>query len=173
MSWSAPRPAPRCPRCWPSRSSRPTRPRWASTRWPCTTPAGAGQGGRRSLQGRPVGGLAGLAWGNVPEAVVGLARPLRPLRARRTPAPRRRFMRLDAAAQRALHVFPARGDANGTFSLYGLMCRARTAMGKRRLKVGAQEGGLVQGLVPWGTRAGWRAWPPASLLRQASHPETR
>ncbi|KAI8470492.1 MAG: DNA mismatch repair protein [Monoraphidium minutum] len=46
-----------------------------------------------------------------------------------------RFMRLDAAAQRALHVFPARGDANGAFSLYGLMCRARTAMGKRRLKV--------------------------------------
>lgn len=44
-------------------------------------------------------------------------------------------MRLDAAAQRALHVFPARGDANASFSLYGLMCRARTSMGKRRLKV--------------------------------------
>ncbi len=50
-----------------------------------------------------------------------------------------RFMRLDAAAQRALHVFPARGDANSSFSLYGLMCKARTAMGKRRLKVRGQR----------------------------------
>ena len=44
-------------------------------------------------------------------------------------------MRLDAAAQQALHVFPARGDAGANFSIYGLMNRARTPMGKRRLKV--------------------------------------
>lgn len=40
----------------------------------------------------------------------------------------------DAAAQRALNVFPSRLDASATFSLYGLMARGRTAMGKRRLR---------------------------------------
>uniref|UniRef100_A0A7S3QKU8 DNA mismatch repair protein MSH2 n=1 Tax=Dunaliella tertiolecta TaxID=3047 RepID=A0A7S3QKU8_DUNTE len=45
-----------------------------------------------------------------------------------------RFMRLDAAAQRALNVFPSRLDTSATFSLYGLMARGRTAMGKRRLR---------------------------------------
>ena len=40
----------------------------------------------------------------------------------------------DAAAQRALNVFPSRLDASSTFSLYGLMARGRTAMGKRRLR---------------------------------------
>lgn len=62
-----------------------------------------------------------------------------------------RFMRLDAAAQRALHVFPARGDANVSFSLYGLMCRARTAMGKRRLKVRAP--GPRPGVACWSGRS--------------------
>ncbi|KAF5834359.1 muts domain V-domain-containing protein [Dunaliella salina] len=40
----------------------------------------------------------------------------------------------DAAAQRALNVFPSRLDTSATFSLYGLMARGRTAMGKRRLR---------------------------------------
>ncbi|GFR44787.1 hypothetical protein Agub_g6119, partial [Astrephomene gubernaculifera] len=44
------------------------------------------------------------------------------------------YMRLDATAQRALNVLPTRQDANATFSLYGLLNRCRTAMGKRRLK---------------------------------------
>jgi DNA mismatch repair ATPase MutS len=57
-------------------------------------------------------------------------------------------MRLDAAAQRALHVFPARGDANAAFSLYGLMCRARTPMGKRRLKVRAARRSAARRLRP-------------------------
>ena len=46
-----------------------------------------------------------------------------------------RCMRLDAAAQRALNVMRQRTDANDSFSLYGLMNRARTAMAKRLLKV--------------------------------------
>jgi DNA mismatch repair protein MSH2 len=46
-----------------------------------------------------------------------------------------RFMRLDAAALRALNVLPQRGDGPGGFSLYSLMCRARTPMGKRLLRV--------------------------------------
>ena len=45
-----------------------------------------------------------------------------------------RFMRLDAAAQRALNVMKTKFDANDNFSLYGLMSRARTSMGKRLLK---------------------------------------
>ncbi|EFJ43623.1 hypothetical protein VOLCADRAFT_96164 [Volvox carteri f. nagariensis] len=44
------------------------------------------------------------------------------------------YMRLDATAQRALNVLPTRTDANATYSLYGLLNRCRTAMGKRRLK---------------------------------------
>jgi DNA mismatch repair ATPase MutS len=49
-------------------------------------------------------------------------------------------MRLDAAAQRALNVFPLRGDASSSFSLLGLLGRTRTPMGKRRLKVWRQGG---------------------------------
>ena len=49
-----------------------------------------------------------------------------------------RFMRLDAAAQRALNVMKTKFDANDNFSLYGLMSRARTSMGKRLLKVNVQ-----------------------------------
>eukprot|EP00803_Ostreobium_quekettii_P007490 evm.model.scf_227.6 EVM.evm.TU.scf_227.6 scf_227:67170-78839(-) len=45
------------------------------------------------------------------------------------------FMRLDAAAQRALNVMPNRFDENNMFSLYGLMNRAKTPMGRRKLKV--------------------------------------
>lgn len=44
-------------------------------------------------------------------------------------------MRLDAAAQRALNMFPQRTDEAKLFSLYGLLNQGRTAMGKRKLKV--------------------------------------
>lgn len=58
------------------------------------------------------------------------------------------YMRLDAAALQALNVFPQRGlgpasattgggaasAAASASSLYGLLCRCRTAMGKRRLR---------------------------------------
>lgn len=46
-----------------------------------------------------------------------------------------RYMRLDAAAQRALNVMKSRSDANDAFSLYGLMNRCKTVMGRRLLKV--------------------------------------
>lgn len=48
-----------------------------------------------------------------------------------------RFMRLDAAASRALNVLPQRLDGSASFSLYGIMARGKTAMGKRLLKVSA------------------------------------
>lgn len=51
-----------------------------------------------------------------------------------------RYMRLDAAAQRALNVLKSKTDANDNFSLYGLLNRARTAMGKRLLKVRHEPG---------------------------------
>ena len=47
-----------------------------------------------------------------------------------------RYMRLDAAAQRALNVLKSKLDANENFSLYGLLNRAKTPMGKRLCKVG-------------------------------------
>lgn len=46
-----------------------------------------------------------------------------------------RFMRLDAAAVRALNVLPHRLDGAASFSLYGIMARGKTVMGKRLLKV--------------------------------------
>lgn len=42
-------------------------------------------------------------------------------------------MRMDAAALRALNVLRQRQDPNDTFSLYGLMNKSRTPMGKRLL----------------------------------------
>lgn len=45
-----------------------------------------------------------------------------------------RYMRLDAAAQRALNVLKTKLDANDSFSLYGLLNRAKTPMGKRLCK---------------------------------------
>lgn len=47
----------------------------------------------------------------------------------------RRYMRLDAAAVRALNVLPQRLDGSSSFSLYGILARGKTAMGKRLLKV--------------------------------------
>ena len=46
-----------------------------------------------------------------------------------------KFMRIDAAAQKALNIMSSKTDAAATFSLYGLMNRCRTAMGKRLLKI--------------------------------------
>lgn len=45
-----------------------------------------------------------------------------------------RYMRLDAAALRALNVMRQRDDANDGFSLYGLLAKGRTAMSKRLVK---------------------------------------
>lgn len=51
----------------------------------------------------------------------------------------RSSMRLDSAAQRALNVFPQKSDEAKLHSLFGLLNQARTAMGKRKLKVGIQK----------------------------------
>lgn len=45
-----------------------------------------------------------------------------------------KFMRIDSAAQKALNVMRSRTDASESFSLFGLMNKCRTAMGKRLLK---------------------------------------
>ena len=57
-----------------------------------------------------------------------------------------RYMRLDSAAQRALNVLRSRTDANDNFSLYGLLNRTRTAMGKRLLKARSRQGFTAQPL---------------------------
>lgn len=44
------------------------------------------------------------------------------------------FMRLDAAVESALNVLPTNTDAATSFSLYGLLNKAQTAMGKALLK---------------------------------------
>lgn len=44
-------------------------------------------------------------------------------------------MQLDAAVQSALNVLPNNTDASTSFSLYGLLNKAHTAMGKSLLKV--------------------------------------
>ena len=46
-----------------------------------------------------------------------------------------RYLRLDAAAQRALNVLKGKGDANDRFSLLGLLSKGRTQMGRRLCKV--------------------------------------
>lgn len=46
----------------------------------------------------------------------------------------KRYMRIDIEAQRALNVFKAKGEVSDSFSLYGLLNRCRTAMGKRLLR---------------------------------------
>ena len=44
-----------------------------------------------------------------------------------------RYMRLDSSALRALNVLPERSDGPSNFSLYGLLNKCRTAMGRRLL----------------------------------------
>lgn len=58
-----------------------------------------------------------------------------------------RFMRLDAAAMRSLHVFPTKADKDSTCCLYGMMNKARSAMGKRLLKVWLKQPLLDTGLI--------------------------
>ena len=55
-----------------------------------------------------------------------------------------RYMRIDSAAQRALNVLRSRTDANDNFSLYGLLNRTRTAMGKRLLKACVRIHGRIE-----------------------------
>lgn len=64
-------------------------------------------------------------------------------------------MRLDAAAQRALNVLKSKTDSSDTFSLYGLLNRSKTPMGKRLLKARGRGrgGGSGQG------RSGLWGWP--------------
>ena len=50
-------------------------------------------------------------------------------------------MQLDAAVLSALNVLPSNTDASSSFSLYGLLNKAQTAMGKALLKVGPRPGG--------------------------------
>lgn len=62
-------------------------------------------------------------------------------------------MRLDAAVESALNVLPSNTDAATSFSLYGLLNKAQTAMGKALLKVGAaqeraQAGGRAAAPLP-------------------------
>jgi len=44
-----------------------------------------------------------------------------------------KFMRLDSAALRALNVFKSKNEASDTFSVYGLLNKCKTPMGKRLL----------------------------------------
>ncbi len=44
-------------------------------------------------------------------------------------------MQLDAAVESALNVLPSNTDAASSFSLYGLLNKAHTPMGKALLKV--------------------------------------
>lgn len=65
-----------------------------------------------------------------------------------------RYMRLDAAASRALNVLPQRLDGSSSFSLYGIMGRGKTAMGKRLLKV-CGGGTRPDSLAGWTEQAFW------------------
>lgn len=47
----------------------------------------------------------------------------------------KKFMRLDATASKALNVFPINKNEKYFQSLYGLLNKCKTLMGKRRLKV--------------------------------------
>ena len=50
-----------------------------------------------------------------------------------------RYMRLDSAAMRALNVLKSKTDSSDTFSLYGLLNRGKTPMGKRLLKASSED----------------------------------
>jgi len=45
------------------------------------------------------------------------------------------MMKLDEAAQKALNLFPTKTDEPAHHSLYGLLNKCKTPMGKRLLKV--------------------------------------
>lgn len=72
-------------------------------------------------------------------------------------------MQLDAAVESALNVLPSNSDASTSFSLYGLLNKAQTAMGKALLKVGGvraggQAGGPVICYVVLSLGMGIRDW---------------
>lgn len=50
-----------------------------------------------------------------------------------------RFMRLDAAALRALNVLKLKTDGNNNFSVYGLLAKGRTPMSKRLVKAWVKQ----------------------------------
>lgn len=62
-------------------------------------------------------------------------------------------MQLDAAVESALNVLPSNTDASSSFSLYGLLNKAHTPMGKALLKVGAH---------PLAADAGWNRRAPSN-----------
>ena len=51
-------------------------------------------------------------------------------------------MQLDAAVQSALNVLPSNTDTATSFSLYGLLNKAQSPMGKALLKVGSARSAL-------------------------------
>ncbi len=75
-----------------------------------------------------------------------------------------RYMRLDAAAQRALNVLKARLDANDTFSLYGLLNRGKTPMGKRLCKVRLVRVGASNSNRERVPAGGWLLHPDVSAF---------
>lgn len=61
-------------------------------------------------------------------------------------------MQLDAAVETALNVLPSNTDASSSFSLYGLLNKAHTPMGKALLKVlvsAASQPALLHGCALW------------------------
>jgi hypothetical protein len=74
-------------------------------------------------------------------------------------------MRLDSAAQRALNVLRNKTDSSDTFSLYGLLNRAKTPMGKRLLKARGTQSNrtrwLGAGAALPSSVLQWRGMPPS------------
>lgn len=52
-------------------------------------------------------------------------------------APQQQAMRVDAAVEVALNLLPSNTDSATSFSLFGLLNKAQSPMGKALLKVGA------------------------------------
>ena len=52
-------------------------------------------------------------------------------------APQQQAMRVDAAVEAALNLLPSNTDSATSFSLFGLLNKAQSPMGKALLKVGA------------------------------------
>ena len=63
---------------------------------------------------------------------------------------------MDAAVEAALNLLPSNTDSATSFSLFGLLNKAQSPMGKALLKVGAGQSGLVvAGLVVGGQLGRW------------------
>ncbi len=88
-----------------------------------------------------------------------------------------RYLRLDAAAQRALNVLKGKGDANDLFSLLGLLSKGKTQMGRRLCKVRlccsvrelrpAWPCAVVCALLPFIVRVAARCAPTRQLVSKA------